>query len=195
MSGVTFTALKQDIEEIVKKSPLEFDVAHAQHVLVWVLKLRPGASEALQIAALAHDMERGATGITETYNLKDLSNLKEFKQAHAKRSADIIARLMRKHGYSEHEIARVYFLVEHHEEGGSQDEELNTLTDADSIAYFAGHIGSYYEKNGKTKTADKVRFMYTRMSKAAQQVVRGLTYTDPEVAAIVVGVTSEADFI
>ena len=183
-----FALLRDKIEEIIKKSPLDFDLLHARKVLEWVLKLKPSANETLQIAALAHDMERGVTGIAETYGLKDLSNIKQFKKEHAKRSADIIAEVMKKSDYSTEVIARVYFLVENHEAGGL-DEDLNILMEADSIAYFDGHVANYFKKNGKTKTTDKVRFMYERMSASAQQIVREMAYDQPEVKEIIIEVT------
>lgn len=34
------------------------DPEHAQNTLEWLLKLKPDADEALQIAALGHDIER-----------------------------------------------------------------------------------------------------------------------------------------
>jgi len=185
-----FNELKKEIAEIISKSPLEFDPGHSKKTLEWVLKLKPGADEALQIAALAHDMERGVTGITETYGLKDLSNIKEFKKEHAKRSAEIIADLMEKYNYYKEIIARIKFLVEKHDEGGD-DEELNILTDADSIAFFDFHITMYYEKNGREKTEDKIRFMLERVSEKAKEIIKNIKYYNPEVSKLVKEVTSK----
>ncbi len=176
--------LEKEIEEIISKSPLDFDPGHSKKTLEWVFKLKPDANEALQIAALAHDMERGITGITETYGLKDLSNIKEFKRQHAKRSADIIADLMKKHDYDEEIIKRVKFLVEKHDEGGD-DEELNILMDADSIAYFDYHVAMYYEKNGPEKTKDKIKFIFEKISGRAKDIIKNLKYENQEIAKIV----------
>jgi len=179
-----FDELKKEIAEIISRSPLEFDPGHSKKTLEWVIKLEPNASEALQIAALAHDIERGITGITETYGLKDLSNIEEFKREHAKRSADIIAGLMKKYNYDKKIIERVKFLVEKHDEGGD-DEELIILMDADSIAYFDYHIAMYYEKNGLRKTEDKIRFMFERISERAKEIIKNINYRNPEISELV----------
>jgi len=50
--------VKRKIEEIVKESPVPEDLVHSRNTLEWVLKLDPGADEALKIAALGHDIER-----------------------------------------------------------------------------------------------------------------------------------------
>ena len=65
-----FNLLRKEVEAILPKSPLDFDLIHSGLVLKWVLKLEPDADEALKIAALAHDIDRAITGITE----KDLTD-------------------------------------------------------------------------------------------------------------------------
>jgi hypothetical protein len=185
--------LRKEIEETIEKSPLEFDPGHAKKTLEWVLKLKPEADEALQIAALAHDIERGVTGITETYGLKDLSDIeevREFKRQHAKRSALIISDLMEKYGYNSEMIKRVNFLVEKHDEGGD-DKDLNILMDSDSIAYFDYHVEMYYKKNGRSKTKDKISFMFKRMSDKAKEIVKNIKYDNSEIIEITQEVFSE----
>ncbi len=70
-----FNLVKKEIKELLLKSPLKFDPVHSALTLKWLLKLKSNADEALQIAALAHDIERAVTGITEK-DLKDYSYLK-----------------------------------------------------------------------------------------------------------------------
>ncbi|MBU1164349.1 HD domain-containing protein [Patescibacteria group bacterium] len=129
-----FEKVQKNVEEIIKKSPLEFDLIHSRKVLYWLLKLKPDSDEILKIAAIAHDIERGITGITEITHLKSYGDIKNFKKQHAKRSANFTIGLLEKYNYSKREILRLKKLIENHEEGG--DEETNILTDADSIAYF-----------------------------------------------------------
>lgn len=50
--------LKKKIEKIIKNSLVPEDPIHSKNTLEWLLKLKPDADEALQIAALAHDIER-----------------------------------------------------------------------------------------------------------------------------------------
>ena len=49
---------KQSIRAIISGSGVPEDPLHAENTLGWLLKLDPGADQALQIAALAHDIER-----------------------------------------------------------------------------------------------------------------------------------------
>ena len=49
---------KQEILQIISKSSLPEDLPHAKNTVEWVLKLNPKASQAMQIAALAHDIDR-----------------------------------------------------------------------------------------------------------------------------------------
>ena len=49
---------KRKIRSVISKSGVPEDPVHAENVLEWVLKLKPDADEALQIAALAHDIDR-----------------------------------------------------------------------------------------------------------------------------------------
>ncbi|MFH0856636.1 MAG: DUF4202 family protein [bacterium] len=175
-----FALIKKEIKKIMLESPIKFDPMHSKITLDWVLRLKPNADEALQIAALAHDIDRPITGITETFGLKNLSNLEEFKREHAKRSAKIIAEIMKKYAYSEAVIIKAAHLVEKHEEGG--DEESNILMDADSIAYFDYNLPWYFEKNGKNKTQDKIKFMYNRLSVKGKNIVDSMKFSSKDVA-------------
>jgi hypothetical protein len=81
MENGRFVDVKRDIEDIIRKSPLEWDLMHSDRVLFWLLKLKPDADEILRIAALAHDIERGVTGITEITHLKDYGDIKSLRRS------------------------------------------------------------------------------------------------------------------
>ena len=51
-------AIEQEIEHILSHSRIPEDRLHAKNVKEWILRLKPDADWALQIAALAHDIER-----------------------------------------------------------------------------------------------------------------------------------------
>ena len=78
-----YESLKKEIESILPKSPLDFELAHAHNVLARLLEIAPKADEAMRIAALAHDIDRAITGITER-DLKDYSKINEFKKINSK---------------------------------------------------------------------------------------------------------------
>ncbi|MFA5754306.1 MAG: DUF4202 family protein [Patescibacteria group bacterium] len=178
----SFDVVKEELELILPKSPLDFELVHAQLVLKWVLELKPDADESLKIAALAHDMDRAITGITEK-DLSDYSKINEFKKDHALRSASFITDILQKYEYPEEIIAKVKHLVENHEAGG--DDESDILMDADSLAYFDYNIPSYLKRNGQERTIEKIRFMYKRLSLKAQKLVTQMNFSEPEIAELI----------
>lgn len=177
-----FDLIKKEIENILPNSPLDFELTHASLVLKWVCKLKPEADEALKIAALSHDIDRAMTGITEK-DLKDFSQINEFKKEHSIRSAKFICDILIKHEYSPEVIKKVKHLVENHEFGG--DAETNILTDADSLAYFDYNIPSYLKRNGKERTREKIKFMYNRLSEKAKYLVKEIKYPNEEISELV----------
>lgn len=179
--GDKFKKLEKEIEETLPNSPIEFEPVHSKLTLKWVLKLKPDADEALQIAALSHDIERAVTGITEK-DLKDYSKISEFKKEHSLRSAKIICDLLKKQGYSKEIIEKVKHLVENHEFGG--DEESNILMDANSLAYFEYNVPFYLKRNGEERTKKKIRFVFDRMSEKAKEIVRKFRFKNPAVDRI-----------
>jgi hypothetical protein len=61
--------VKKRIEEIIKTSPVPEDPIHSKNTLEWLLWLKPDADEALQIAALGHDIERAIKSMRSTQRL------------------------------------------------------------------------------------------------------------------------------
>ena len=72
----------------------QHDFEHAHYVLEWVLKLKPDADDALQIAALAHDIERA---YYKEHKLKreEFSTMSDQKNAHARRGSEIMRNILR----------------------------------------------------------------------------------------------------
>jgi len=139
------------------------------------MKLEPNADKALQISALAHDIDRAIHKILEK-DLKDYSKINEYNQEHAKRSAKIISDILKKYQYDTKIINKVEFLVKNHEQG--VDKESNILMDADSLAYFEYNIPTYLKINGPERTKQKIKFMYDRMSNKAKKLVNNIKYND-----------------
>ena len=124
--------LKKSVEEIISGSSVPEDPIHSKNTLNWLLKLKLDADEALQIAALGHDIERAVD--RRKVHRKDFENYDQFKAAHARNSAEILKEIMLDCGVDEMLIEQVYELVRRHEVGG--DERSDLLQDADSISYF-----------------------------------------------------------
>jgi len=170
-----FDLIKKEIEEQLKKSEIEIDYEHSQLAWKWVLKQKPDADIPLQLAALAHDYDRSFSD-RERSSYHD--TYEQYKQAHAKKSAQMAADLMAKHNFSPNDIKKVKHLIENHELGGEGD--LQILTDADSLAYFEGAVPFYRRMNTEDKTKSKIVFMYKRMSENARKLINKIKFEDEE---------------
>lgn len=175
-------SLKDEIKKIISKSPVKTDLAHSESTRKWILKLKPDADSALQIAALTHDIERAYE--SEYYNKtkEKFDNYQEHKRIHSEKSAKIVTELLKKHSFDKAFISKVKHLVLKHEFGG--DTESNLLMDADSISFFEENFVQYFEKFGEEKTRKKIRFMYNRMSDDAKQIIKKFSYNNLELNSI-----------
>lgn len=174
-----FKKLKSEIAKILSKAGFPLENAHSLDTLKWVKKIDVSASECLQIAALAHDIDRGVNPkitreINETYD--------DYKKRHAKRSSQLIAELMTKHGYPEDMVKNTSLLVENHEVGG--DKEINILMDADSVSFFSCNIEWYFKYKGLEETKDKVLFMYKRATPRAKRMIKTIKIENKELQSM-----------
>lgn len=170
-----FEAIKKEIEDIISKSPLEFDLNHARWTLECLLKIKPDADETLQIAAFAHDIERGNLKVDDISKERDLADL-EFLRPHEEGGALIIGKILERYHVDRKIIEKVKHLVARHEEGG--DDDQNLIKDIDSMAFFEYGVprfllGSYWQKIDKTIIKKKIEWMYNRItSEKVKEMVR-----------------------
>ncbi|MBI2128808.1 DUF4202 family protein [Candidatus Woesearchaeota archaeon] len=142
-------------------------VKHFENAVYWVKKLKPDADEAVLIAAYSHDIQRAfrKTNTSETFKILDFNN-PALLEEHQEEGARLISDFLKKEGYDEKNIQRVYNMVRHHEEGG--DEESNLIKDADSISYFETNSFRHIKHDapilGKEKVRGKIEWMYNRIS-------------------------------
>ncbi len=172
---------KQKIREIVARSTVPEDPRHSRNTLEWLLKLRPDADEALQIAALGHDIERAFE--RRKVKCADFSDYDAFKAAHARNSAGIIVEIMRECGVPEHMIEDVYHLVCLHETGG--DKRSDIIRDADSLSFFEVNLPFYFERSSKEETKRRCIWGYKRLSEHLKHHVVTLSYDIKELGILV----------
>ncbi|MFC1728337.1 DUF4202 family protein [Nanoarchaeota archaeon] len=175
-----FKQLVKEIEEIISHSPVEVDPIHSETTKKWLFKLKPWADIPLQIAALAHDIERGFQGkkIVEKFD-----NYDEYKKEHSEKSAKIIVDLMKKHDFDDYSIKKVERIVLAHEFGG--DEDSDYIMDADSLSFFENNLEFYYKLNGPENTIKKIKFMYERMSDKAKGMVKEIQIKNSKIKKLV----------
>ncbi|MCD6229900.1 MAG: DUF4202 family protein [Candidatus Diapherotrites archaeon] len=166
--------LENEIKKIISKSPVKTDLAHAESTRKWILELKPDADSALQIAALAHDIERSYETDHYIETKEKFDNYEEHKRIHSEKSADIIVELLEKYNFDKEFISKVKHLVLKHEFGG--DFESDLLMDADSMSFFEENFVQYFEKFGEEKARKKIRFMYDRMSENVKQLAKDIEY-------------------
>ncbi len=172
--------LKSSIEEIISGSSVPEDPVHSKNTLKWLLKLNPDADEALQIAALGHDIERAIDECK--VRREDFEQYDRFKAAHAHNSAKILKEIMLDCGLDETLIEQVYELVRRHEVGG--DERSDLLKDADSISYFEVNLSHYYKRHGWDETQRRCLWGYKRLSKKVKTLAAELTFENDELRAL-----------
>lgn len=173
--------VKRRIEEIIEKSSVPENPIHSKDTLKWVLKLEPGADEALQIAALGHDIERAIEG--RKVRRKDYQNYDDFKRAHSLNSAKILSGLMEECDISRELLDDVAFLVHNHETGG--DRRSDILKDADSISFFHVNLPYYFERNSIEETKKRCLWGYRKLPDNLKAVVAEFSYKDKKLESLV----------
>ncbi len=163
---------KQKIRAVISKSSVPEDPIHAENVLEWLLKLKPDADEALQIAALAHDIDRSdeRTKIQRS----DFNDYNLFKAAHANNSAKILKDILHKCQVEQSVVDEACRLVERHEIGGDPHSDL--LKDADSISYFEVNMPLYFQREGYEETLKRCIWGYHRLSPKMKEICQNITY-------------------
>lgn len=172
--------VRKSIEAIISGSSVPEDPAHSKNTLNWLLKLKPDADEALQIAALGHDIERAID--QRKVRREDFEHYDQFKAAHAHNSAEILKEVLLNYGVEETLMEQVYDLVKWHEVGG--DERSDLLKDADSISYFEVNLPHYYNRHGWDETKRRCLWGYKRLSEKGKTLAAKLTFENDELRAL-----------
>ena len=162
---------KQSIRAIISGSGVAEDPLHAENTLEWLLKFDPGADQALQIVALAHDIERAVEAQKvrrEDYNT--------FKAVHAHNGARILGAILKNCDVAKSVADEACRLVTLHEVGGDPRSDL--LKDVDSISYFEVNMPLYYLREGREETIRRCKWGYQRLSARMKEVVKTITHED-----------------
>ncbi len=179
---------KQKIREVIAGSNVPEDPAHADNTLQWLLHLRPDAGEALQLAALAHDIDRAVE--VSKVRRADFDDYDVFKAAHARHGAQLLRPILTACGVVGEFVDEAYRLVVVHEVGGDLDSDL--LKDADSISYFDVNLPLYYQREGWVETQRRSLWGYWRLSTRAQAIVKGIEYPEQALRSLMARVIDHA---
>ncbi len=179
---------KQKIRLIVAGSQVPEDPCHADNTLEWLLRLEPDASEALQLAALAHDIDRAME--RTKVRAADFDNYDAFKAAHSRISAEILLPILTACGVDRNILEETCRLVELHEVGGDPGSDL--LKDADSISFFHVNLPFYFQREGWDETKRRSHWGYRRLTPRAQEIVKHIDHEEKELARLLREVIHES---
>ncbi len=180
---------KQKIRAVIAGSLVPEDPGHADNTLEWLLRLEPDASEALQLAALAHDIDRAIVEIK--VKRADFDDYDVFKAAHARHGAELLRPILTACDVANDIVEEACRLVVVHEVGGDADADL--LKDADSISYFDVNLALYYQREGWQETLRRSLWGYSRLSTRAQAIVKAIDYQPRKLMSLMIAVIDSAD--
>lgn len=166
-SAKALERVRARISEVIASSSVPEDPGHSINTLEWLLKLEPCADQALQLAALGHDIDRAVEAskvLRASFSAYD-----DFKAAHAVHSAEMLLEILQRCGVEDPALAdELYRLVCVHEVGG--DERSDLLVDADSLSYFDVNLPLYRERNSHEETLQRCVWGFRRLSERAKVI-------------------------
>ncbi|MCR4311256.1 MAG: DUF4202 family protein [Candidatus Taylorbacteria bacterium] len=140
---------------------------HFERTVFWLKTFLPTYTEAHEIAAYAHDIERGVMGEKD----RDYLN-PEILKRHQEEGAKIVEEFLFAQGADQMLIEKVKHLINRHEVGG--DEEQNTLMDADSVSFFETNAEMFVlnrvKEDGYVQIREKLDWMFNRISTEERKV-------------------------
>ncbi len=80
------------ISQLIAGSAVPEDPRHFTNTREWLLEFEPDADEALQLAALGHDIHRAVEA--SKVRRADFSDYDDFKAAHAMHSAEMLLEIL-----------------------------------------------------------------------------------------------------
>lgn len=174
---------------MIAGSKIPEDPGHSENTLEWILKLNPKAGQALQLTALAHDIDRAVE--TQKVRRSDYNDYDAFKAAHARNGAKILRVILKECGVDKSITEEACRLVTLHEVGGDPDADL--LKDADAISYFEFNLPLYYGREGWEETKRRSIWGYRRLSNTSKKIVQRITYKDEKLTQLLKDAIKEAD--
>lgn len=158
------------------------DHDHALDAWQWMLRLAPDAELAVQLAALFHDVERLESEPRQRIE-QHAADYQAFKDAHARRGAEITFAVLVEAGVDEATARRASELVGRHERR-ADDPAIALLNDADGLSFFSLNSPGYMDYFGPEQTRRKVAYTLGRLGAGARAKLAGVRLR-PDVARVV----------
>ena len=156
------------------------ELVYAQWLTDWVLRLCPGASEELRLAARSQHLcrwmvPRSSYPMTRAGYLQWREGLKKF---HAQRAGDIL----REAGYPEAVVARVQSL--NLKRNFPQDPETRVLEDALCLVFLERQLSELAAKTAEEKLIGALQKAWWKMTPAARELALKLSYSPRDKALL-----------
>ncbi len=170
------SALKQVLEAIDRlnaEDPRGYELPYSQQLYAWVLKLNPGASELLRIAARGQHVQRWKIP-RDSYPMNRPSYLKwreDLKRFHSKTVTD----LMEKAGYSDTDREHVHSIML--KKNLKTDTDTQTLEDALCLVFLESQLEDFRQKETEEKMINILRKSWGKMSEKGREMALTLPYS------------------
>lgn len=156
----------------VQKPLVRADLDHALDAWQWALRLDPGATASVQLAALLHDIER-LDSEADARVEHHAADYQTFKDAHARAGAKLARDLLTRAGAPASIADDACAIIATHERT-SASRSLAAVNDADALSFFSLNSAGYLSYFGEAQTAKKVAYTLARMSAAARGWLDGI---------------------
>ncbi len=166
--GVLFDAVLEAHAALhdLSKPLVKADHDHALDTWQWMLRLDPDVELAPQLAALFHDIER-LESEADVRVEQHAPDYQRFKDAHARRGADIAGETLLAVGVDDATVTRVCKIIAGHERRGL-DADVDLLNDADALSFFSLNSPGYIDYFGPEQTQRKIAYTLGRLGERAR---------------------------
>jgi hypothetical protein len=156
------------------------ELVYAEWLERWALRLCPGASEELRLAARCQHLCRWL--IARDSYPKTRAGYLQWREALKKFHAEKAGEILREVGYDENTVAKVQAL--NLKKGFPGDPESRVLEDALCLVFLEHQFGELASKTTDEKIINALQKSWKKMTPAAQALARGLTYSAREKALL-----------
>jgi len=162
--------------ETVDGQPQPRELMYARRLTDWVLRLRPDASESLQLAARCQHLgrwliPRESYPMTRPGYLKWREDLKRFHAEHA-------GQILREAGYPDETVQRVQAL--NLKRDLAHDAECQTLEDALCLVFLQFQLADLVQKTDEARVTNALQKSWKKMSPQARAEALKLPYLPRE---------------
>ena len=158
------------IDRLHAEDPAQRELAYAQRMTHWLEQLDPAAGPLLRIAVRAQHLQRWQRPRAD-YPAGRTGYLTWRRDA-AAHHADLVAVVMRRHGFADADIERVVGLVK--KRGIGRDTGAQTLEDCACLTFLEADLATFAQKHPPPKVAEILDKTWRKMSPAAQRLAQAL---------------------